>query len=350
MHMSDALLSPAVGGAMYAATAAATGYCASRVRANLDQGKVPLMGVLGAFVFAAQMLNFTIPGTGSSGHIGGGLMLAILLGPEAAFLVIASVLSVQALFFADGGLLALGSNIFNLGFFPALVAYPLVYRPIAGSSLAPGRIVAGSIAGAIAGLGLGAFGVVLETTISGVSDLPFGSFAAVMVPIHLGIGLVEGLATAAVVTFVARAQPEIVERAATGRPRTGRATSRVLAVLAICAALAGGVVAWYASARPDGLEWAIARVTGSAEIEDDGAVARGAAALQERTAILPDYGFEGQARREGDEPAAGPAWGEPSAGTSVAGLVGAGITLLVAVGLGLLLRRRPGAGGGPAPR
>ena len=77
------------------------------------------MGVLGAFIFAAQMINFTIPATGSSGHLGGGLILTILLGPYAAFLTIASVLMVQALFFADGGLLALGCNIFNLGFFPA---------------------------------------------------------------------------------------------------------------------------------------------------------------------------------------------------------------------------------------
>ena len=101
------------------------------------------MGVAGAFVFAAQMLNFAIPGTGSSGHLGGALLLAILLGPEAAFLVMASILAVQALFFADGGLLALGCNIFNLGFFPAFVAYPLVYRRIVGDGpdLRAGRVV-----------------------------------------------------------------------------------------------------------------------------------------------------------------------------------------------------------------
>ena len=93
-----------------------------RAAADGDDRRVPLMGVLGAFVFAAQMVNFAIPGTGSSGHLGGGLLLAILLGPRAAFIVIASVLIVQALFFADGGLLALGCNVFNLGFFPAFVA------------------------------------------------------------------------------------------------------------------------------------------------------------------------------------------------------------------------------------
>ncbi len=128
MHMADALLSPAVGGAMWAATGVTVAYSARKVRNELDESKIPLMGVAGAFVFAAQMLTFAIPGTGSSGHLGGALILAILLGPEAAFLVMASILAVQALFFADGGLLALGANIFNLGFFPAFIAYPLIYR------------------------------------------------------------------------------------------------------------------------------------------------------------------------------------------------------------------------------
>jgi cobalt/nickel transport system permease protein len=108
MHMADALLSPAVGGTMWAATAGTIAWCSKKVRAELDERKVPLMGVLAAFIFAAQMINFTIPATGSSGHLGGGLLLAVLLGPWAAFLAIASVLFIQALFFADGGLLALG--------------------------------------------------------------------------------------------------------------------------------------------------------------------------------------------------------------------------------------------------
>src|SRR5674476_1389352 len=130
--MADALISPAVGGVLWGATAVTVAYSARKVRNELDESKIPLMGVAGAFVFAAQMLNIAIPGTGSSGHLGGALILAILLGPEAAFLVIASVLAVQALFFADGGLLALGCNIFNLGFFPAFIAYPLIYRKIVG--------------------------------------------------------------------------------------------------------------------------------------------------------------------------------------------------------------------------
>ena len=117
MHMADALISPAVGGTMWAATAGLTAYSAKKLKDDLDEHKVPLMGVLGAFIFAAQMINFTIPATGSSGHLAGGMILAILLGPYAAFLTIASVITIQALFFADGGLLALGCNIINMGFF-----------------------------------------------------------------------------------------------------------------------------------------------------------------------------------------------------------------------------------------
>ena len=132
MHMADALVSPAVGTTLWAAAAGLVAWSARALRKMQDEQQTALMGVLGAFIFAAQMINFSIPGTGSSGHLCGGLMAAILLGPHAAFLVIVSVLAVQALFFMDGGLLAMGANIINMGFFSAFVAYPLVFRPIAG--------------------------------------------------------------------------------------------------------------------------------------------------------------------------------------------------------------------------
>ena len=120
MHMADALLSPAVGGAFYALSGGALALSARKFRDEGDPSKVPLMGVLGAFVFAAQMINFSIPGTGSSGHLGGGMLLAMLLGPWAGFISLASALVIQALFFADGGLLALGCNIWNMGFYGCL--------------------------------------------------------------------------------------------------------------------------------------------------------------------------------------------------------------------------------------
>jgi cobalt/nickel transport system permease protein len=127
---------------MMAASAGAIGYSVKKVKEELDDKKVPLMGVMGAFVFAGQMINFTIPATGSSGHIGGGILLAALLGPYAAFLVISAVIIIQALFFADGGLLALGCNIFNMGFFACFIAYPLIYKQIVKKSFTKRRISA----------------------------------------------------------------------------------------------------------------------------------------------------------------------------------------------------------------
>lgn len=233
MHMADALLSPAVGGGMWAATGATLAYCARKVARESDDRKVPLMGVLGAFIFAAQMINFTIPGTGSSGHLGGGMILAVLLGPYAAFLVTASVLTVQALFFADGGLLALGCNIFNLGFFPAFIAYPLIFKPLLGDQPTAGRLTLASIVAAIVGLQLGAFGVVMETVFSGISELPFATFVLMMQPIHLAIGVVEGLVTAAVLSFVWKARPEVLEMAAPHQPIGQIPMRKVLAGLGV---------------------------------------------------------------------------------------------------------------------
>ncbi len=354
MHMADALVSPAVGATMWVATAATAVYCAKKVREENDPAKIPLMGVLGAAIFAGQMLNFSIPGTGSSGHLGGGLILAILLGPEAAFLVIASVLSVQALFFADGGLLALGCNIFNLGFFPAFVAYPL-FKRIVGDKWSTGRIIGGSIVGAEVGLMLGAFGVVVQTTFSGISSLPFSTFVVLMLPIHFAIGLVEGLATSAVVIFVKQAQPELLVRNAEKKSLAGLNLRPVLLGLAAFALAAGVAFAWFASTNPDGLEWSIAKVTGSEEFASSAsaAVHDAAASIQDRTAFLPDYAFkqpaEGQASAEG-----GAAWPAVDAGTSTAGVVGALLTLALAAVLGFALglgRRRgssPPSGGAEA--
>jgi cobalt/nickel transport system permease protein len=344
MHMADALISPAVGGTMWAATAAVTVYSVRKAREDMDQSKIPLMAVLGAFIFAAQMLNFSIPGTGSSGHLGGGLILAILLGPYEAFLVMASVLGVQALFFADGGLLALGCNIFNLGFFPAFIAYPFIYKPIAGDQKTTWRVFAGAVTGAVAGLLMGAFGVVLQTTLSGISELPFGTFVLAMMPIHLAIGVVEGLVCGAVVVFVQRTQPEILQRTAAGKPYGGLNTRNVVIGFSIAAVLAGSVLAWFASANPDGLEWSIAKVSGKEEPAGVAENVRAAfGSLQGVTAFLPDYGFK-KAEPAGEAESGGaaeeaPAWPAVDAGTSTAGIVGAALVLLVAGLMGWALSR-----------
>ncbi|GAM09729.1 putative fused nickel transport protein NikMN [Geobacter sp. OR-1] len=338
---------------MWAASAGTIVYCSAKVKNEMDSGKVPLMGVLGAFIFAAQMINFTIPATGSSGHLGGGMILSILLGPYASFLTIASVLVVQALFFADGGLLALGCNIFNLGIFPAFIAYPLIYKKIAATNATQGKITVAAIASAVVGLQLGALGVVLETVASGISSLPFTTFVALMQPIHLAIGIVEGVVTAAVVSFVFRARPEIIQGAQDDTPARGMAMKHIVFAFLAISILAGGIVSRFASEKPDGLEWSIAKITGKEELEgSNGGVHAALARLQERLAFLPDYSFKkhdkeakaatidaaanktapeatGENRENGSDPA-----------SSLSGITGGLITLLIVFAIGYFLKRR----------
>lgn len=341
MHMADALISPAVGGTMWAATAGLIAYSAKKVREEADDRKVPLMGVLGAFIFAAQMINFSIPATGSSGHLGGGMILAILLGPYAAFLVMASVLIVQALFFADGGLLALGCNIFNLGFSPCFVVYPLIYRKIVGDAPTQKKIMLGSLVAAIIGLQLGAFGVVLETVFSRISELPFRTFVLLMQPIHLAIGVVEGLVTAAVVTFVWKARPEILNAVERSVPIGKVDMKRVLFGLVVAAVIAGGALSWFASSNPDGLEWAMFKTSGKEELESHETIHASLAGIQEKTAFLPDYGFKKSEPAEAEPEAdVKTPWPAVDSGTSMSGLIGGALTLLMAVLIGLGLKRR----------
>jgi cobalt/nickel transport system permease protein len=316
---------------LWAVAAGALTYCSRRVKQDLEDRAVPAMGVLGAFIFAVQMINFTIPGTGSSGHLGGGLLLAVLLGPWAGCLVMASVLTVQALFFADGGLLALGCNIFNLGILPGFVAYPLLYRPLAGSHDSSRRMLIAALAGGVVALQLGAFGVVLETVGSGISELPFRTFVWFMQPVHLAIGLVEGLATAAVVRFVAQARPEILVCSAGVAAGRGRWPRPLLVAFVLAAVLAGGALSWLVSDHPDGLEWAVARAAGAEEIPVPAAgVHPWLAQAQELTSLLPDYRLPVTPAA----PEAVQAWE-----TSLAGIVGWAITLILLVGIGWCLRR-----------
>jgi cobalt/nickel transport system permease protein len=343
MHMADALLSPGMGVAMWGLAGSMLGLATRRVRERADDRLVPLMGMLGAFVFAAQMLNFAIPGTGSSGHLGGGLLLAILLGPHAAFVVIASVLTVQALFFADGGLLALGANMFNLGVLPCFVAYPLVYRPLAGAKPSQRRRAFATVAAAVVGLQLGALGVVLQTTGSGLSSLSAGSFALLMLPIHLAIGLAEGLASLAIVLFLQRARPDLLECAASREAWPRQASLRpVLRRLAYAALLLGGVLSWFASTLPDGLEWSVARAAGQVRPPPAGLHAR-LAQLQAQWAWLPGYDLP-PATRPGAQTAAGSVvpsgWPQVKPGTSLAGVLGAAVTLALILIVGHALRRR----------
>lgn len=352
MHMADALLSPAVGGTMWGVTALTVAYCSKKVRSEMDDRRIPLMGVLGAFIFAAQMINFSIPVTGSSGHLGGGLILSILLGPYAAFLTIASVLVVQAFIFADGGLLALGCNIFNLGFFPTFIAYPLVYKKIIANTPSPTRISVASMAAAIVALQLGAFGVVLETVLSAVSALPFTTFLAIMQPIHLAIGVVEGLITASVISFVRKARPEILQSERVTRPIGARPIRNAVLGFLTVTLLTGGVFSWFASEQPDGLEWSIAKVSGQNELMGSERGVHGLlASFQEKLSFLPGYSFrETNESRLIEKPdSTMTSTGQKTVvkttknnrlGTSVSGISGGVLTLTLALSIGFILKRR----------
>ena len=339
MHMADALISPMVGGTMLAATAGIAAYSIKKIQNDMDEKKIPLMGVMGAFVFTAQMINFTIPGTGSSGHIGGGILLAILLGPYAGFLTMASILLIQALFFGDGGLLAYGCNVFNLGFYTCFIAYPLIYKWFTRKGVSSKKIFGASMISALVGLQLGAFSVVLETLFSGKTQLPFGTFVLLMQPIHLAIGVVEGLVTAAVVTFIWRARPEILEKAAIGETLGKISLKKVSTVLLIAVVIIGGALSWFASSNPDGLEWSMEKTAGVTELEAPDGIHKALSVIQSKTAFLPDYSFKTNEVENNEELAtpAEDAWPSINAGTSVSGIVGGVLTLVLAVFTGLVV-------------
>ncbi len=318
MHMADALVVPAVAGTMYILSTATAGLSVKKVREENDPKKIPVMGVMGAFVFATQMLNFTIPGTGSSGHLCGGMMLSAMLGPYAGFLTMIGVLLVQCLLFADGGLMALGCNVWNMAFYGCFVGALLIWRPIMKKGATRGKIIAASIIGCVLTLQMGALSVSLETLISGITELPFSVFVATMQPIHLAIGFVEGLITAAVLVFVNEARPELLWGVGEGSTSEGKLGFKpTIAVLAVAAAICGGIVSLFASAFPDGLEWSMEKVAGTAELEAAGGAYDAASGIQEATSLLPDYAFKGS---------------ESALGTSFSGIVGALVVVLVTVG------------------
>jgi cobalt/nickel transport system permease protein len=186
------------------------------------------------------------------------------------------------------------------------------------------RIIIASIIGCVLTLQMGAFSVVLETTLSGITELPFGAFCALMQPIHLAIGLVEGLITAAVLCFIYETRPEMLKgigkNDVSGSSRMERGT--VITVIGVAAAVVGGVVSLFASGLPDGLEWSVERVAGEVEGAGGGAYTI-AERIQNFFAFLPDYSFPGS---------------ESAAGTSVSGIVGSAMVLILVVAVSWLIR------------
>lgn len=335
MHMADALLAPTVAATMYVASGATAGISINKLKKDDDTQKLPVMAVSAALIFAGQMINYTIPGTGSSGHLCGGMLLSALLGPYAGFLSMIVILAIQCLFFADGGLMALGANCWNMAFYGCFVGYFLIWRPIMKGSLFGKtknsqrlRIIIASILGCILTLQLGAFSVVIETSLSGITELPFGAFVALMQPIHLAIGLIEGLITAAVLCFVYEARPELIREVnlEDGKISGKYSLKTTIIILAIVVAIIGGGLSLLASGNPDGLEWSLfgnsdAGYSQNMGLDEDdygisSSVADTAATIQESTAFLPDYAFANS---------------DSAAGTTVSGLLGSAIVAGVAI-------------------
>lgn len=342
MHMADALLAPAVATTMYVTSAAAAGISIRNLRKEEQftlepvTKKLPTMAVMSALVFAGQMINYTIPGTGSSGHLCGGMLLSALLGPYAGFLSMIVILTIQCLFFADGGLMALGANIWNMAFYGCFVGYFLIFRPILRSKLFAGsgekaatrmKLGIAAVLGCIITLQLGAFSVVIETSLSGITELPFGAFVGLMQPIHLAIGLIEGLVTTAVLLFVYEARPELIRELGENEAQKQKCSFKAtIAILTAVVVVVGGGLSLLASSNPDGLEWSLfgnaeAGYSSNMGLDEENygtssTASDKAAEIQEKTAFLPDYAFAADS--------------DNALGTSASGIVGSAMVAAVA--------------------
>jgi len=208
MHAPDGFLSLPIAAIMWALTLVAIGISVRKTNQTFDERAIPLMGVTAAFIFAAQMFNFQVVG-GTSGHLLGGVLAAVLLGPWAGTLVMAAVIAVQGLVFQDGGLLVMGANIFNMGVVGTMGGYA-VYRVLCGvfGGEARGQIPAAGIAAWLSVVA-GASAMAIELGLSGTTDIVVA--LAAMVGIHVLIGIGEALVTMAALAFVRVTRPDLLK-------------------------------------------------------------------------------------------------------------------------------------------
>jgi cobalt/nickel transport system permease protein len=297
LHIPDGFLSAAISVIFWIFTIILLAAAVRQTRSQLGERQIPLMGIMAAFIFAAQMLNFPVAG-GTSGHMLGGALAAVALGPWAGMLVMTSVIALQALLFQDGGLLVMGANIFNMGLLTALIGYGL-YRSVAGQS----RSVRLAVAGVAAWLSVmaGALLTSLQLGFSGTS--PFEVVLPAMLGVHALIGIGEALITVAALAFIMQTRPDLL-----GTETVKARGSSNWAVIGLIVALAVVMFSPLASANPDGLE----RVA-----EDAGFLSQ---AQDAPYTILPDYTI--------------PFLGESAVSTIVAGLIGAIIVAAIAYGVG----------------
>jgi len=310
LHIPDGFLSPQVSLILWVATAVLVGIAVrstSRMPARPIASQPILMGVLGAFIFAAQMFNFPVA-TGTSGHLLGGVLAGYLLGPWAGTIVMATVIGIQALLFQDGGLLALGANIFNMGIIGTLGG-SFVARGI-GTTLGGGRSATIAGAGAAAWLAVVAAAgfTTLQLGLSGTTNVAIGLPA--MLGVHALIGVGEALITVAALTFLAQTAPDIL--AGADAPQKASPVRRLVTGAAIAAGTAT-LASLFASADPDGLE-AVAEELGFLD-----------AGLSAPFELLPDYTIPGL---------------DGATATIVAGAIGIGAVIVVLMALSRLAQRR----------
>lgn len=304
MHIPDGFLSLLMALLFWALTAAAVALAVAKTNKTLGEKQIPLMGVMAAFIFAAQMLNFPVAG-GTSGHFLGGALAAIVLGPWAAILVMTAVIAVQGLLFQDGGLLVMGANIFNMGILTAIIGFGL-YRLVSGNPRKTLRLI---FAGAGAWLATVSASLLtaLQLWLSGNSRLEI--VVPAMLGVHVLIGIGEAVITVAALTFIEQTRPDLLNA-----EKSARHGGSGWVWTGILLSLATVLFSPLASASPDGLE----RVA-----KDLGFLAQGAAAPYQ---ILPNYSL--------------PFLGQTPLSTIAAGAIGALLVLGLVVLIGRNLRKK----------
>jgi cobalt/nickel transport system permease protein len=295
LHIPDGFLSFAVSILCWVISAITISVAVSRSNKLLGERQVPLMGVMAAFIFAAQMINFPVAG-GTSGHLLGGALAAITLGPWAGMLVMTAVIAVQALLFQDGGLLVMGANILNMGLITVAIGYGL-YRGVSKGS----RTLKLTVAGIAAWISVmaGALFTSLQLWLSGTSQLQV--VIPAMLTVHALIGVGEALITVAALGFILQTRPDLL-----GQNSESAKGSRGWVIVGTLISLAVVLLSPLASADPDGLE----RVAG-----DLGFLNKGTSGLYQ---LIPNYTL--------------PILGQTHLSTIVAGLFG-----LMVVGAVILL-------------
>ena len=266
LHIPDGFLSFIVSAICWAISALILSVAISRTNKSLGEKQVPLMGIMAAFIFAAQMINFPVAG-GTSGHLLGGALAAMVLGPWAAMVVMTAVIAVQSLLFQDGGLLVMGANILNMGLMTSVIGYGL-YRAVLGRSPRVRLAVAGSAAWL--SVMAAALATALQLWLSGTSNLQTVTLS--MLGVHALIGSGEALITVAALTFILQTRPDLIGDGSVAA-RGGRGWALAGVVLSLVVIL----LSPFASANPDGLE----RVAANLGFNN-----RGQTAVYN---ILPDY-------------------------------------------------------------